>query len=97
MLADLREKAERCLRDEAPTASQARELAAIVLASLAHLEGQMDEMTRRSAPDEEHPYRSPLPEASSGQISEIVALERALDEVRSRLAVAEAALAARRS
>jgi hypothetical protein len=95
VLSELRAQAERCLEEETPSAAQARELAASVLAALAALERAAEET--RSLGRGGHPYR----EEARGEVAEarelalVASLERALDETRARLAAAERALAAR--
>ena len=88
LLRELRAQAERCLESEAPTASQARELAAVALAAVAALEG---------APASQHPYRSAperTPEVDA--LAAVVALERALERTKEQLAAAERALQERK-
>ncbi len=102
-LDDLRRRAEQCLAHESPTPSQARELALGVLSLLSILEasaaGSQEALARS---DGGHPYRAPAIVAVKGPLGgpedaiALAALERALEETRSRLAAALAELASRK-
>jgi hypothetical protein len=81
LLAEIEKKAGRCLGGE-PPADHVRDLAREVLELVQRLRAG------------EHPYRSPAPQGQ--EASSLVALERALDECKEKLARAERELEKRR-
>jgi len=81
-LAALRDRATRCLANESPSAAEAHELAATVLAALGALE---------SEPAVGAPYRTAGRGAESDEdLRSLVALERALEECQEKLRAARA-------
>ncbi len=94
-LDDLRARAEQCLEGEAPTPSQARELALGVLSMIAVLEASAPEG------DAAHPYRTSafrtIASAGADKPDVAAALERELLATQERLADALRELAARKN
>jgi hypothetical protein len=88
LAAELKTLAERCLDDELPSPTRARELASQALSLLAALEGQGASEGNCSPYRISGPREGPeIPETTA-----LVALERELERAQARLAAAEEAL-----
>lgn len=77
---DLRERAEHLLANEAPSAAESHELAALLLESLDLLGGEEDR----------HPFREPARREEMEENAALVALERSLEASEARLRSAQA-------